>query len=262
MTYVEWAAKRRRTWSSIGWWSRTRPPALGGRCGVGAAGRRRGARSRDRGGLAHEGNGFEGWRKVIDLSGEGSGWTEGRAPPAHRGRGGVVINGLAILCRRPAPSSGGRRRPTDEQAGAGRRLSFAAAAWLEEDPMLRAALVALAIAGSARAQGREAVDLELVLLADATSSIDRRAGDAAAGLCRGAGRPGGARGDRARRRARADRRRLRRMGEPAAAGRGGRLDGDRRRRPGAGLRRPAAGGAAAGRRRQRDRRGALARGSS
>ena len=38
--------------------------------------------------------------------------------------------------------------------------------------MLRAALVALAVAGGAAAGEREAVDLELVLLADATSSID------------------------------------------------------------------------------------------
>jgi hypothetical protein len=38
--------------------------------------------------------------------------------------------------------------------------------------MLRAVLLALTLAGSAAAQGREPVDLELVLLADATSSID------------------------------------------------------------------------------------------
>jgi hypothetical protein len=55
------------------------------------------------------------------------------------------------------------------------RWSRAAAAAIlsrEEASMLRAVLLALAVAGSAAAQGREAVDLELVLLADATSSID------------------------------------------------------------------------------------------
>jgi hypothetical protein len=38
--------------------------------------------------------------------------------------------------------------------------------------MLRASLIALVLAGAAQAQEREPVDLELVLLADATSSID------------------------------------------------------------------------------------------
>jgi hypothetical protein len=54
-----------------------------------------------------EGNGFEGWRKVIDLSGDSS-WNP-MGPPIATARdavlgAGVVINGLAILCR--APCSG------------------------------------------------------------------------------------------------------------------------------------------------------------
>jgi hypothetical protein len=54
-----------------------------------------------------EGNGFDGWRKVIDLSGDSSwnpmGPTIAHARDAVLGAG-VVINGLAILCR--APCSG------------------------------------------------------------------------------------------------------------------------------------------------------------
>ena len=54
-----------------------------------------------------EGNRFEGWRKVIDLSGDSS-WNP-QGPPIAIARdailgAGIVINGLAILCR--APCSG------------------------------------------------------------------------------------------------------------------------------------------------------------
>lgn len=54
-----------------------------------------------------EGNGFDGWRKVIDFSGD-SAWnpmgpTVAHARDAVLGAG-IVINGLAILC--PAPCSG------------------------------------------------------------------------------------------------------------------------------------------------------------
>jgi hypothetical protein len=49
-----------------------------------------------------EGNGYEGWRKVIDLSGDSS-WNP-MGPPIATARdailgAGIVINGLAILCR-------------------------------------------------------------------------------------------------------------------------------------------------------------------
>ena len=58
-----------------------------------------------------EGNGFEGWRKVIDLSGD-SIWNP-RPPTIAMARDvaigqGVVVNGLAILCERllrPAAAS-------------------------------------------------------------------------------------------------------------------------------------------------------------
>jgi hypothetical protein len=51
-----------------------------------------------------EGNGFEGWRKVIDLSGDSSWNPQGPPIPTARDAvlgAGVVINGLAILCREP-----------------------------------------------------------------------------------------------------------------------------------------------------------------
>jgi hypothetical protein len=68
-----------------------------------------------------EGNGFEGWRKVIDLSGDSS-WNP-QGPPIATARdaalgAGVVINGLAILCRDPC--SGRPRYENLEQAYADR----------------------------------------------------------------------------------------------------------------------------------------------
>jgi uncharacterized protein DUF1194 len=64
-----------------------------------------------------EDNGFEGWRKVIDLSGDSS-WNP-QGPPIATARDAVlgadvVINGLAILCR--APCSGRPRYENLEQA--------------------------------------------------------------------------------------------------------------------------------------------------
>ena len=67
----------------------------------------------------------------------------------------------------------------------------------------RLVAAAVCVAGAVSAQeAREPVDLELVLLADASGSIDD-VGDAAAaaGLCRGDGGPAGPLGDRERRRA-------------------------------------------------------------
>ena len=93
----------------------------------------------------------------------------------------------------------------------------------------RLVAAAVLVAGAVSAQeAREPVDLELVLLADASGSIDDvEIAAAAAGLCRGDGGPAGPLGDRERRRAGADRGRLRRVGGGAVAGRGGRLDGHR-----------------------------------
>jgi hypothetical protein len=51
-----------------------------------------------------EGNGFAGWRKVIDLSGDSSWNPQGPSIASARDAvlgAGVVINGLAILCREP-----------------------------------------------------------------------------------------------------------------------------------------------------------------
>jgi hypothetical protein len=51
-----------------------------------------------------EGNRFDGWRKVIDLSGDSSWNPEGPALATARDAvlgAGIVINGLAILCRQP-----------------------------------------------------------------------------------------------------------------------------------------------------------------
>jgi hypothetical protein len=63
-----------------------------------------------------ESNGFDGWRKVIDLSGDSSwnpmGPTIAHARDAVLGAG-VVINGLAILCRAPCS---GRPRFEDLEA--------------------------------------------------------------------------------------------------------------------------------------------------
>ena len=63
-----------------------------------------------------ESNGFDGWRKVIDLSGDSSwnpmGPTIAHARDAVLGAG-VVINGLAILCR---PPCSGRPRFEDLEA--------------------------------------------------------------------------------------------------------------------------------------------------
>ena len=63
-----------------------------------------------------ESNGFDGWRKVIDLSGDSSwnpmGPTIAHARDAVLGAG-VVINGLAILCR---PPCSGRPRFDDLEA--------------------------------------------------------------------------------------------------------------------------------------------------
>ena len=98
--------------------------------------------------------------------------------------------------------------------------------------MLRGLLLAALAAFPASAQeAREPVDLELVLLADATGSIDdaeirlQRQGYADAMVdpqVLWAIANGGQR--------RADRRRLRRMGRRRLAGRRGRLDGGRRTR--------------------------------
>ena len=100
-------ASRRRTWWSTGWWSRTRrargtsarrlmaaPRRAYGSNAIGAA--------LLKGKTLIEGNGFEGWRKVIDLSGDSS-WNP-QGPPIATARdavlgAGIVINGLAILCR-------------------------------------------------------------------------------------------------------------------------------------------------------------------
>jgi hypothetical protein len=51
-----------------------------------------------------EANGFEGWRKVIDLSGDSSWNPQGPSIATARDAvlgSGIVINGLAILCREP-----------------------------------------------------------------------------------------------------------------------------------------------------------------
>jgi hypothetical protein len=51
-----------------------------------------------------EGNGFEGWRKVIDLSGDSSWNPQGPSIASARDAilgSDIVINGLAILCRQP-----------------------------------------------------------------------------------------------------------------------------------------------------------------
>ena len=69
-----------------------------------------------------EGNGFEGWRKVIDLSGD-SAWNP-RRPTIAEARdaalgAGVVINGLAILCARllgPAAAPATSRQEFTRQA--------------------------------------------------------------------------------------------------------------------------------------------------
>ena len=70
-----------------------------------------------------EGNGFEGGRKVIDLSGDSS-WNP-QGPPIATARDAVlgadvVINGLAILCR--APCSGRPRAENLEQEYADRLI--------------------------------------------------------------------------------------------------------------------------------------------
>ena len=77
-----------------------------------------------------EENRFDGWRKVIDLSGDSSwnpmGPTIAHARDAVLGAG-VVINGLAILCRPPA--RGGRASRTSRPSTPTRSSAARAPSW-------------------------------------------------------------------------------------------------------------------------------------